>query len=212
MIHAKLATITGIMYHQWGQFHKSMLRQMECLEICEKELDPNDGYLAGMYNNLGNVAESMGDLEAAITWHEKSWKIRSTIDDVTGENMAHSKANIARSFLMLGRDEEAIKNLDDAEATFQSCDAWFHESQWALDHEYPYLHLLAMSFLICSIHYVKANLYLKNGDYKSAKVRYQKALYLLVKKAKAPQHTRTATCLYKLGVAAIDEKDYAPAM
>ncbi len=129
MDYARLNMVAGVMWDNWGQFEKSITSFMKCLEVCRACLDVNDEFTGGIYNDLGNVSESLGKPEEAIEWHRKSWALRALSDDPTGENIAHSKSNIARSLLMLDRDEEAYKMMDEAEKIFHAASAWFHEAQ-----------------------------------------------------------------------------------
>jgi tetratricopeptide (TPR) repeat protein len=129
MLQAKLLMISGVMFDNWGQFENSIKQFEECLDIAQKNLDANDEFLGGIYNDLGNVSESMDEPQKAVEWHKKAWQIRSQTNDPTGEGVGHSQSNTARSLLMLGEDEEAGKMMEAAELCFHKASAWFHESQ-----------------------------------------------------------------------------------
>ena len=129
MHYARLHMVAGVMWDNLGHFHKSIGEFTSCLNICQECLHEDDEFLGGTYNDLGNVSESLGLWKEAIEWHEKSWKIRAKTDDPTGENVAHSKSNKARSLLMLDHDEDAEQMMDDACDVFFAASAWFHEAQ-----------------------------------------------------------------------------------
>lgn len=205
MLHAKLLTVAGVMYDNWGQFQRSVDNFEQCRAICERVLDPNDEFLAGIYNDLGNTSESMNEPKTAIDWHRKAWEIRKNNVDPTEETVAHSKSNIARSLLMLDQDQDAGKMMDEACAVFQRASAWFHESQYVA-HSVS----LGSNVLLTwpdSCHYCKGNLLRKENKFAEAKVEYETALRLLIEKVNASSHVRTCACYYKLGAIAIEENE-----
>ncbi|KAF2794698.1 hypothetical protein K505DRAFT_360842 [Melanomma pulvis-pyrius CBS 109.77] len=59
MLVAKLHMISGVMFDNWGNFDNSINQFMTCLKIAQKYLNENNEFLGGIYNNLGNVSESV---------------------------------------------------------------------------------------------------------------------------------------------------------
>ncbi|KAL9607579.1 MAG: hypothetical protein Q9167_007518 [Letrouitia subvulpina] len=181
MHYARLHMSAGVMWDNLGHFNQSLDEFSKCLQICQTHLKSDDEFLGGIYNDLGNVSESLGQWKDAIDWHKKAWEIRAKTDDPTQENVAHSKSNKARSLLMLNQDDEAGRLMEDAGAVFGHASAWFHEAQ--------------------------GNLYRKQGLNALAMNQYNISLRLLLDKVKAPHHVRASSCYYKLGSIAIEEGD-----
>ncbi|KAK5442723.1 hypothetical protein LTS15_010930 [Exophiala xenobiotica] len=129
MDYARLKMVAGVMRDNWGQFAESISCFEECLEISLQCLDSEDEFIGGIYNDLGNVSESLDQPDKGLEWHDKAWAIRSRSSDPTGELIAHSKSNTARCLLMLDQDQEAFRRMDAAEKAFHAASAWFHEAQ-----------------------------------------------------------------------------------
>jgi tetratricopeptide (TPR) repeat protein len=89
-----------------------------CLQLCEKALASGPegkqknfylDHLSGAYNNLGFLAQSQGDISKAITYYEKSLKIKEEIKDKEGSAMLLN--NIGSIYLSQGDIPAALDHI-----------------------------------------------------------------------------------------------------
>lgn len=82
-------------------------------EIYERELNPNDPKLAGLYNNMGLALVDLGRFQEARTLYEKALSIMSSIENGEPET--------AVTYLNLANLEEAENGLEAASEAIDAC-------------------------------------------------------------------------------------------
>ena len=91
---------------------------VEALSVYEKALPPGDSRLAGLYNNISSLHETLGNHEDALELLQKSAAVLAGKENADIET-ATVDTNIALVLFKLGRESEAQRALDKALAIFE---------------------------------------------------------------------------------------------
>jgi tetratricopeptide (TPR) repeat protein len=126
---------------QWGEHHPSrafLLTNMgaTCLQmgrneeavqnlelaaaIYEEAFGEQHAETSRVYHNLGVASMRIGDTERSLRWYRKALEIKRAIYPEGSSSVAHTANNIADVLLLLGRGEEALEQVDEAIAMWES--------------------------------------------------------------------------------------------
>lgn len=109
---AKDSFLIALSYYELGQWALAANKKDESLTYLQTSLNirfekEQDSYTAGVYNDLGYLHGSKGEMEKQREWYLRAMRIYDRIQDSTG--MAETLSNLSTSSLELGDKPEAIR-------------------------------------------------------------------------------------------------------
>lgn len=105
-------------YRAAGLLQESLEYYNRVLPIYNAQLEPDDMYYAGLYNNMSLLYQELSDFKSAKEYLEKALDIVIKKKDAQFE-IAVTQANLANTCIELGEDEEAKARAEEAIRIFE---------------------------------------------------------------------------------------------
>lgn len=106
----------------WGRHAEAKTEFDECMAILKRGALPGDEQTAVLYSNYGGLLATLGNIEEALSLHERAREIRREIMGVGHGAVAASTANVAGCLKDLKRYDESLAMMQDALSIYRQTD------------------------------------------------------------------------------------------